>query len=114
MLFSSSLADEGLDVPRASVLVLAAGGRSAGKLEQRAGRVLRPFEGKSAGVVHDFLDRGCLFGHAQARARTKVYEKLGYHPEVVSSKHPSEVVTSAAPGQTKMDDVLTGTWDGFR
>ena len=83
-LVATSLADEGLDVPRASRLVLVAGGRSAGKLEQRAGRVLRPFEGKNGGVIYDFLDRGATFAHAQAKARMKVYENLGYNPEIVS------------------------------
>lgn len=85
VLFATSLADEGLDVPRASRLVLAAGGRSAGKLEQRAGRILRPFEGKARGVVHDFLDRGATFALAQARARMRVYENLGYDPDIVSA-----------------------------
>jgi superfamily II DNA or RNA helicase len=83
VLVATSLADEGLDVPRASCLILAAGGRSAGKLEQRAGRVLRPHEGKVAGTIHDYLDRGATFAHAQARARMRVYEKLGYAPEIV-------------------------------
>lgn len=77
-LLATSLADEGLDVPRAAVLVLAAGGRSGGKLEQRVGRVLRPFEGKACGTIHDFADRGAQFAAAQARARVKVYERLGY------------------------------------
>lgn len=83
-LFATSLADEGLDCPRAACLVLVAGGRSAGKLEQRAGRVLRPFEGKGAGIIHDFLDRGACFASAQARARWKTYERLGYEPEIIS------------------------------
>ena len=83
VLIATSLADEGLNVPRASTLILAAGGRSAGKLEQRAGRVLRPFDGKNCGIIHDFLDRGAQFAHAQAKARMKVYERLGYDPEIV-------------------------------
>lgn len=84
VLFATSLADEGLDVPRASRLILVSGGRSAGKLEQRAGRVLRPHEGKNGGVIHDFLDAGALFSNAQAKARFRTYSKLGYEPEVVS------------------------------
>jgi superfamily II DNA or RNA helicase len=84
ILIATSLADEGLDVPRASRLILVAGGRSAGKLEQRAGRVLRPFEGKNGGEIHDFLDRGALFAHQQAKARMRVYEQLGYAPEIKS------------------------------
>lgn len=77
-MIATSLADEGLDVPRAAVLVLAAGGRSAAKLEQRAGRVMRPHESKTIGVVHDFTDRGARMALAQARARAKTYRDLGY------------------------------------
>lgn len=91
VLIATSLADEGLDVPRASRLILAAGGRSAGKLEQRAGRVLRPFAGKNGGEIHDFLDRGATFAHAQAKARMKVYEALGYEPEII---RPGDVKSS--------------------
>lgn len=77
-MIATSLADEGLDVPRASVLVLAAGGRSAGKLEQRAGRVMRPHEGKEFGTVHDFTDRGAGLAHNQFKARARTYKRLGY------------------------------------
>jgi superfamily II DNA or RNA helicase len=75
---ATSLADEGLDVPRASVLILASGGRSAGKLEQRAGRVMRPHDGKEFGTVHDFADRGAELAHSQFKARLRTYKKLGY------------------------------------
>lgn len=84
ILIASSLADEGFDAPRASRLVLVCGGRSAAKLEQRAGRVLRPFENKQGGVVIDFLDTGARFAYAQANARIRVYSKLGYDPEIVA------------------------------
>lgn len=77
-MIATSLADEGLDVPRASVLILASGGRSAGKIEQRAGRVMRPHEGKERGTVHDFADRGCGLAHNQFKARARTYRKLGY------------------------------------
>ncbi len=77
-MIATSLADEGLDVPRASVLILAAGGRSAGKLEQRAGRVMRAHEGKEFGTVHDFVDAGAALAHAQFLARVRTYRKLGY------------------------------------
>ena len=77
-LISSSLADEGLDVPIASELILLGGGRSAAKMEQRTGRVMRPYDGKSEGVVHDYVDAGAKFAFAQARAREKTYKNLGY------------------------------------
>lgn len=79
VLAATSLADEGLDVPIASRLIMAAGGRAAGKIEQRAGRVLRPHPSKKdGGIIHDFLDRGAQYAMAQAKARRRVYEKLGY------------------------------------
>jgi superfamily II DNA or RNA helicase len=77
-LIATSLADEGLDVPRATVLILAAGGRSAAKLEQRAGRVMRPHEDKEFGVIHDFADRAARLAHAQHTARLRTYKRLGY------------------------------------
>jgi superfamily II DNA or RNA helicase len=77
-LFATSLADEGLDVPRANVLILAAAGRSAAKAEQRTGRVLRAFHDKEHGVIHDFADLQHYFLAAQARKRFAVYRSLGY------------------------------------
>lgn len=77
-LIATSLADEGLDVPRASVLILATAGRSGAKLEQRTGRVMRPHEGKGVGVVYDFADAGASMAHSQHKARRRVYRQLGY------------------------------------
>jgi len=82
VMVSTSLADEGLDVPVAAVLVLLSGGRSPTKIIQRAGRVMRPYPGKTHGTVHDFLDRGASLAHAQARARKKTYLSLGYDVQV--------------------------------
>jgi superfamily II DNA or RNA helicase len=80
-LFATSLADEGLDVPRANCLILAAGGRSAAKAEQRTGRVLRSFSDKTHGTIHDFADLQHYFLAAQARKRIAVYRSLGYQIE---------------------------------
>jgi superfamily II DNA or RNA helicase len=78
LLVATSLADEGFDAPCASVLILAAGGRAANRVEQRAGRVLRPAPGKTHGVIYDFLDTQHPFLQAQSQARLKVYQSLGY------------------------------------
>lgn len=75
---ATSLADEGLDVPRANVLILAAAGRSVAKAEQRTGRVLRAFHDKEHGTIHDFADLQHYFLAAQARKRFAVYRSLGY------------------------------------
>lgn len=75
---ATSLADEGLDVPRASVLVLVSGGRSRAKAEQRTGRVLRQFAGKAHGTIHDFADTFHPLMRKHAEARQTVYKQLGY------------------------------------
>ena len=82
-LIATSLADEGLDVPRASVLILATAGRSGAKLEQRTGRVMRPHEGKGVGLVYDFADQGASMARSQGLARRRVYKQLGYAVEVM-------------------------------
>jgi len=77
-MIATSLADEGLDVPRANVLTLAASGRSAAKAEQRTGRVLRSFHEKTHGIIHDFMDVQHFFLHAQSKRRISLYRSLGY------------------------------------
>lgn len=84
-LVATSLADEGLDVPRASVLILACPGRSGAKIEQRTGRVMRPAEGKACGVVYDFADTGASMARSQHRARLKIYRRLGYSVEATAN-----------------------------
>jgi superfamily II DNA or RNA helicase len=84
VMLATSLADEGLDVPRAGVLILATVGRSARLIEQRSGRVMRPFAGKTEGVVYDFADRGASLAHNQHRSRLSTYRRLGYRVEAVA------------------------------
>jgi len=83
-MLATSLADEGLDVPRASILIQVSGGRSAAKAEQRTGRVLRAFHdavhgtSKTHGTIYDFDDQQHYFLAAQSRRRIAVYTSLGY------------------------------------
>jgi len=77
-IFATSLADEGLDVPRANALIMAAAGRSAAKAEQRTGRVLRTFHDKTHGTIHDFMDIQHYFIAAQSKQRIATYRQLGY------------------------------------
>lgn len=76
-MIATSLADEGMDIPRLSALVMAGGGRSSAKTEQRAGRVLRTFAGKTEAVIHDFHDYQHYFLRSQAKARMRTYRTLG-------------------------------------
>jgi len=75
---ATSLADEGLDVPIASALVLVSGGKNKAKAEQRTGRVLRAFAGKTEATIYDFADTFHPLMKKHADARRRVYEKLGY------------------------------------
>ena len=77
-LVASSLCDEGFDAPNAEVLVLVSAGKSAARTEQRTGRVLRQFQGKTHAIVHDFLDLYHPLPAKHARLRGELYKKLGY------------------------------------
>lgn len=77
-MIATSLADEGLDVPIASVLIMAQAGRSNAKTEQRAGRVLRAYPGKREGLIYDFTDEQHPLLANQSRKRQTVYQSLGY------------------------------------
>lgn len=76
VLVATTIADEGLDLPRLDRVILAAPIRAAGRVTQRIGRLLRPKEGKATPVAFDLVDDvGVL--HGQARARRKVYAEIG-------------------------------------
>lgn len=72
---ATSLADEGLDVPRLDRLVLATPARAEGRTVQRLGRLMRPSPGKGTPVLYDFVDEGRMAA-AQFRARCAAYRKV--------------------------------------
>lgn len=78
-LVATSLADEGLDLPMADVLILVSGGRSRAKTEQRTGRVLRTFSGKAGATIYDYLDSFHPLMNRHAKNRVRLYRELGYH-----------------------------------
>jgi len=55
VLISTSLADEGLDIPNLSLVVLLTQGKSRIKLVQRIGRVMRPAINKQKGYILDIV-----------------------------------------------------------
>ncbi len=78
VLFATKLADEGLDLPNLSRVFLAAGGRSAAKVQQQVGRAMRTARGKTGATVIDFCDWQQPILAAQAKARFwQVYRPLG-------------------------------------
>jgi len=74
---ATSLADEGLDAPRISAVVLAAPTKNVGRTLQRIGRALRPAEGAPDPVVVDVVDS---WGPYQGYARTRraEYRRRGW------------------------------------
>ncbi|NDJ15159.1 MAG: hypothetical protein EBY17_28900 [Acidobacteriia bacterium] len=78
-LVASSLCDEGFDAPNAEVLVLVSAGKSNARTEQRTGRVLRTFAGKSSAIIYDFKDLYHPLPAKHARLRRELYTKLNYH-----------------------------------
>ncbi|WP_338869334.1 DEAD/DEAH box helicase [Myxococcus stipitatus] len=56
VLVATSLADEGLDLPRLSRVFLAFPGRARGRTVQRLGRLMRPHPEKKSAVLIDFVD----------------------------------------------------------
>jgi superfamily II DNA or RNA helicase len=77
-LIATQILEEGADLPIASALINAAGGKSTRKSVQTTGRVLRPFEGKECGLVIDFMDNSHGMLTAQSWQRFKTYQKLNY------------------------------------
>jgi superfamily II DNA or RNA helicase len=77
VLFCTSLADEGLDLPELETVILATPCGNAAKVEQRIGRALRPRGGKGAPLVLDLVDSfGPYKGYARRRA--KLYRERGW------------------------------------
>jgi len=78
VMFSTKLADEGLDCPNLDTLILLlTPSRNAGRTTQRAGRILRSVDGKRQPVVYDVVDSSVGLLWSQARSRFfGVYREL--------------------------------------
>lgn len=75
VLISSTIIDEGVDVPRLSVLINSAGMKSLRQTLQRTGRILRKKEDGRNATVIDFMDytHRVLLNHSQNRLN--IYEE---------------------------------------
>jgi superfamily II DNA or RNA helicase len=75
VLVGTTIADEGLDIPRLSRAFLVFPAKHEGRIIQRIGRILRPHAGKAPPVVFDFVDeRVGVLAH-QARRRARIYRE---------------------------------------
>lgn len=74
----TSAIEEGFDAPIANVIIMASSGRSARKTIQSTGRVLRPYNDKIHGVIHDFMDSFDPMLQNQSYARKRIYKNMDY------------------------------------
>lgn len=76
VLVATSLADEGLDLPRLSRVFLAFLGRSRGRTIQRLGRLMRPHPSKQTAVLFDFVDKQVPILRRHHLERRKLYSEV--------------------------------------
>ncbi len=76
VLVATSLADEGLDLPRLSRVFLAFPGRSRGRTIQRLGRLMRPHPSKQTAVLFDFVDKQVPILRRHHLERRKLYSEV--------------------------------------
>jgi superfamily II DNA or RNA helicase len=69
IVISSTIADEGLDIPTLNVVILGGGGKSPNKCKQRVGRGIRKSPGKKCSLIFDFIDIGKHTKKHSARRR---------------------------------------------
>lgn len=75
VLVATTVADEGLNIPNLNHIFLIYPTRSASKVIQRVGRILRKYDGKSHATVHDFVDQQVPLLRNQAQARQRIYKE---------------------------------------
>jgi superfamily II DNA or RNA helicase len=71
-------AGEGFDCPPLDTLFLAAPVSCKGKLVQYAGRILRPYDGKTMAEVHDYVDERTGVLASSLAKRAPGYVSLGF------------------------------------
>ena len=76
VVFATKIADEGLDIAHLNRLFIATPYRSAHKVKQQVGRIMRPAEGKSDAIVYDFIDEKIPVLKNQAEIRKEIYDSF--------------------------------------
>lgn len=79
---TTTVADEGIDVPSIDTLLLVGGGASYNKTIQRVGRGLRPKEDGRALLVYDFMDTNSIFLARHADKRLEYYQEEGLFEDI--------------------------------
>ncbi len=76
VVIATSLADEGLDLPRLSRVFLAFPGRARGRTMQRLGRLMRPHPEKRDSALFDFVDSRVPLLRRHHQERRRVYAEI--------------------------------------
>ncbi len=88
VLVATSIADEGLDLPRLSRVFLAFPSRAKGRTVQRLGRLMRPHPDKQDAVLFDFVDRKVPILRRHHLERRKLYAEVLGLPASKLSQRP--------------------------
>ena len=84
VIISTSILDEGVDVPNINSVIYARGGKSTRKLLQGIGRGLRKKEDESALKFYDFMDYTSQYLLAHSLNRYKVLKKENFEIKKLS------------------------------
>ncbi|HIE30140.1 TPA: DEAD/DEAH box helicase [Candidatus Poribacteria bacterium] len=76
VVFATKVADEGLDIAHLDRLFIATPYRSAHKVKQQVGRIMRPAEDKSDAIVYDFVDEKIPVLKNQMEIRKEIYDSF--------------------------------------
>jgi len=105
---ATTIFDEGVDIPNLRQLILAYGGKSLIKIDQRTGRSLRKKqEGKNVAVIVDFLAYGNKHLEKHSRIRLKRYlEEESYELQLVfPDKHSKYIRRILKDKATELDQL---------
>jgi superfamily II DNA or RNA helicase len=77
---TSGICGEGIDIPRAELLIMAGAFKAKSQVVQKIGRILRLSDGKKEAIVIDFDDANLPFLEAHSKQRIKIYKT--YNTEI--------------------------------
>jgi superfamily II DNA or RNA helicase len=89
VLVSSNIVDEGIDISKIQLLILAGGKKSKRQILQRIGRGLRRKEGENKVHVLDFFDLDGKYLEKHSKERLKIFMKEGFKVEIVGADEPT-------------------------
>jgi superfamily II DNA or RNA helicase len=92
VMITTPIWDVGVDIPELEVVILAAGGKSAVRVIQRAGRAIRTSRGKSEAIIHDFFDTGSRYTMKHSMSRMQACKREGFE----INGYPTSSVTQAS------------------